>query len=314
MPAARTRAGSYRSHAVGEVAERRAGDGRHLEGAHGPAHVARLDLRGGHRVGRVQAPVERAGAQRRRPRASSSARTAGSSPGNSRSSTTARKYSPDPPTSSGRRALARTIVGRPPGGLLEASDRERLAGLGEVEQVVRHRRRCSSRGLRGADVHAPVDEHRVHRARSRRRAHRASAMPASVLPLRRRAHERQRAAAAHAGPSDGRGGGFAHDARRRGGARRRGDARRRRTCPARARRAGARCGSSASSTASSGRSRPRPRRAPRRSRPTCAAAFSPRSVPAAPRAGRTAPARPPSAPDRRSVAARVPGRGEYWNV
>ena len=31
-------------------------------------------------------------------------------------------------------------------------------------------------------------------------------------------------------------------------------------------------------------------------------------------AGRTAPARPPWAPGRRIVAARVPGRGEYWNV
>ena len=68
----------------------------------------------------------------------------------------------------GRAAVARLA--------LEPRDREPLRRLREVQQVVRNPRPLRGGGFRGADVHPPVHEHRVDRDDLQRRARSASAI------------------------------------------------------------------------------------------------------------------------------------------
>ena len=173
---------------AGVARERPAGQLDDLQRAHHPAAVPGQDRGRGVRVdaapaGRAARPAPAAASS-----ASSRARTAGSVGGISSRSSTARTYSPDPPTRTGtppargdrrpRAARASPLV-RGHAGL--------LGDVEHVEQVVRHAAALGRRQLRRADVHAAVELHGVgvdHLAAERAAPARAprSDLPVAVAP------------------------------------------------------------------------------------------------------------------------------------
>ncbi len=151
-----------------------------------------LDAGGGQR-GRAR-PAGRRGPPRRRavpPRPSRAADPPrASGPGSSRSSTTARRYRPVPPTSRARFPRPRCRPARRAPRPGSRADRELLIRFHHVQQVVRHRHGGRHRRRLGrADVHAPVHAHRVHRHQlgfgpRRARAKASADFPDAVGPTR----------------------------------------------------------------------------------------------------------------------------------
>ena len=111
----------------GSVAVKAPGQLDDLQRADDPAPVRRQDRDGRGRGERREPGVQRPRARTRRARPRAGLRTAGSVPGNCRSSSTARTYSPEPPTSTGVTPPARQPVDRCPGQPLVPGDAGRLA-------------------------------------------------------------------------------------------------------------------------------------------------------------------------------------------
>ena len=94
-------------------------------------------------------------------RSSSSARTCGQRPGTSIGSVTLRRYRPVPATKHGTVVARTNLVECLPSGDGVIGDGELVGRVDEVEAVMPHRSLIVDRRLGRADVHPPVDLHRV---------------------------------------------------------------------------------------------------------------------------------------------------------
>ena len=198
------RRAGYRSHAPGEARERPAGELGHLERPDRPPDVGRLDLRGRGRVELGEARV-----QPRSPRPTAASRfELAARVRVGRAGTRGRRRPPGSTAPSRRRAgraargrgSRRSPRARAPG---NARDGERLGRLGDVDQVVRDRERAARGSASPSRRPSPGRRASSRPRRSRRRAVPRLRAPASVLPEA-------------VGPTSARSGGAAPDPSRRG--------------------------------------------------------------------------------------------------
>ena len=169
-------------------------NGRPLPRVTSRARTTRRRLRRLHAGGRGRVePGEAARAGRSvSSSASSSARTSGNRPGMSRSSTTARRYSAGAADEEGRAARGPRCRRARRRGRPGTRRRRSPRGIDEVEQVVADLGPLGRGRLGGADVHAPVDLHRVdgddlasRRVGRRRAAGRGPTCPRRSAPTTR---------------------------------------------------------------------------------------------------------------------------------
>ena len=317
-PAARTRSAVVALPRLREGRERPAGDRRHLQGPHGPAHVGRLDLRGRDRVRRRQALVQPLG----RPAPSASSLQLGPRRGvGSRElevvhdraeveARTRRRAAPACPRASmlGERRPGRSSWNRATRERLRRARRRRSGGAGRAPARPREGLAVPTSIPRYTSIESTETisaSERLARARARPRSCPTAVGPTSASGGRGSCRPPQTATASGDGTSS--------PVRWCGGGRRDPGVDERPGLE----RVGARCTIRlvrVRACVDGPRfARPLHQHLERARRPARASARA-RSAPAARPAGRTAPARPPSGPGRRTTRPRVPGRGEYWNV